>query len=351
MKDLLINKEISLKDAIDKLNKLGTKTLVISDEKQRLLGTISDGDIRKAIIKGFSLNDPITNLYNSNPKYVIQDQYTIDNLKKSFLIDKYDLMPEVNKNNILRNIIFVEDILLEKKIEETSPQEMEVIIMAGGFGKRLLPDTEHTPKPMLKIGDLSMIEIVIENFKKYGFLKFTISVHYLSEKIISHLGDGEKMGVKIEYIEEEIPLGTAGSLSLKKDLKDDCSYLVVNSDVLIDIDFKDLIKHHEANDSDITICTKFHEVNIPYGVVNSEETVLSIEEKPNKIYWVNSGLYVIKSSVMREINNNEHLDMTELITRQIQKNAKVISFPVLGYWKDVGHMDQLDEVRNQHEEN
>ncbi len=338
MKKLLINKNISLKEAIDKLNELGTKALVISDKNQRLLGTLSDGDIRKAIIKGCNLNDPIKGLFNENPKYVVENQYSNDDLKKNFLIDKYDLMPEVDENNILRKIIFVEDILLEKKSKKAPSQEMEVIIMAGGAGKRLLPDTKLTPKPMLKIGDLSMIEVVIENFKKHGFYKFTISVHYLSEKIISHLGNGEKMGVNIEYIEEESPLGTAGSLSLKKGLEDDISYIVINSDVLIDIDFIDLISHHEVNDSDITICTKFHEINIPYGVVNSDKTVTSIEEKPNKIYWVNSVLYVIKSSVIKEINENKYLDMNELISQQIEKKAKIISFPVLGYWKDVGHI-------------
>jgi len=343
--EVLIENNLSLREAINRLNELGTKTLVISNNQNKLLGTLSDGDIRRAIINGNSLDDSIESFYNKSPKYVTEDQYILDDLTESFIQEKYDLLPLVDESKSIKEIIFFEDLFSDHDSQNISSQDMEVIIMAGGYGKRLLPITEDTPKPMLKIGANSMIEMVIDNFKKFGFLNFTISVNYLSEKIISHLGDGKKMGISIEYINEDEPLGTAGSLALKNNLEDDQSYLVTNSDVLVDLDFRDLIKHHEESDADITICTKFHEINIPYGVVNSNGTVKSIEEKPNKTYWVNSGLYILKSRVIKEIEVDQHLDMTNLIAQQIATGAKVVSYPVLGYWKDVGHKDQLEEAR------
>ena len=345
MKEILIQNNLSLREVINKLNELGTKTLVVADNNNKLLGTISDGDIRRAIINGNSLDESIENIFNKNPKYVIENQYSVDYLHRIFLQEKYDLMPLLDKNKSIKKIIFIEDLLSNLKPVKLASQDMEVIIIAGGYGKRLLPLTQDTPKPMIKIVDSSMIEVVIENFKKYGFFNFTISVNYLSEKITSHLGDGSKLGTNIEYINEKEPLGTAGSLALKNKLEDNQSYIVTNSDVLIDLDFRDLVKHHEQTNADITICTKFHEINIPYGVVNSKETVQSIEEKPNKTYWVNSGLYILKSEVIKDIKLNQHLDMTDLITKQIANGAKVVSFPVLGYWKDVGHKDQLEEAR------
>jgi dTDP-glucose pyrophosphorylase len=345
MKELLIQENISLKQAIKILNELGSKTLVIKSNRNLLLGTLSDGDIRKAIANGISLTESIDSIYNKNPKFLIENEYSYDDLIETFIKNKFDLMPVVNKKKYIKNIISIEDLFSEDKDLSITTQETEVIIMAGGYGKRLLPITKNIPKPMVKIGDRSMIQIVIENFKKFGFLNFTISVNFLSEKIISHLKDGRKLGINIEYITEKEPLGTAGSLSLKKNLKHNKSYIVTNSDVLIDLDFRDLIKHHEESNADITICTKFHEINIPYGVVNTNGTVTSIEEKPDKTYWINSGLYILKSSIIKEINTNTYLDMTDLITQQIKKGAKVISFPILGYWKDIGHKDQLEEAR------
>ena len=345
MNKLLLSSDINLRGAITLLNELGTKTLVISNEKNQLVGTLSDGDIRKAIINGNSLDEKIEGIYNKNPKYILEEKFSIKKVTEDFISEKYDLMPMLNSKMEIKKIIFLEDLLSGKEFAKSSPQDITVIIMAGGLGKRLLPMTKDTPKPMIKVGDNSMIEIVIDNFKKFGFLEFLVSINFLSDKIISHLEDGKKMGVKIDYLKEEKPLGTAGSLSLIEHIRDDRPYIVTNSDVIIDLDFRDLVKHHTENKADITICTKFHEINIPYGVVDTNGTVKSIEEKPNKEYWINSGLYVLSPRIINKINSDDYIDMTDLITKEITEGSKVVSFPIFGYWKDIGQKDQLEEAR------
>jgi dTDP-glucose pyrophosphorylase len=341
----IISDDISLREAINRLNETGTKTLVVSDQKNQLLGTISDGDIRRAIINGSSLDENIENIYNKNPKYVLEKEYSSKKLAEEFVINKYDLIPMLDTRKKIKKIIFLEDLVPEKDSHNSNSQDIKVIIMAGGLGKRLLPMTENIPKPMIKVGDNSMIEIVIENFKKFGFVDFLVSVNFLSDQITSHLKDGKRMGVNIDYIKEDEPLGTAGSLSLIENIADDRPYIVTNTDVIIDLDFRDLVKHHTDNKADITICTKFHEISIPYGVVNSNGTVKSIQEKPSKSYWVNSGLYVLSPNIINKIDSKEYIDMTDLITKEISEGSKVISFPVFGYWKDIGEKEQLDEVR------
>ena len=345
MNKVLISPEISLREAINRLNELGTKTLVLCNQSNQLLGTLSDGDIRRAIINGNSLDQTIEDIYNKNPKYVEEEKYSIKKLAEEFIRNKYDLMPMLDSKMKIKKIIFLEDLLSDKESAKLSPQDTTVIIMAGGLGKRLHPMTKDTPKPMIKIGENSMIEIVIDNFKNFGFLDFLVSVNFLSDQITSHLKDGKKMGVNIDYLREEKPLGTAGSLSLIKNIKNDKPYIVTNSDVIIDLDFRDLVRYHNDNEADITICTKFHEINIPYGVVNTNGTVVSIEEKPNKTYWVNSGLYVLSPRVINKVNSDEYIDMTDLITNEISEGSKVVSFPIFGYWKDVGQKEQLEEAR------
>lgn len=345
MKKVLISPEISLKEAINRLNELGTKTLVVSNEENKLLGTLSDGDIRRAIINGNNLDENIENIYNQNPKYVQEGKYSIKKLAEDFIRNKYDLMPMLSSKMEIKKILFLEDLLSDNESAKLRPQDTTVIIMAGGFGKRLLPITKDVPKPMIKVGDNSMIDIVIDNFKNFGFLDFIVSVNFLSDQITTHLGDGSKIGVNIDYIKEEKPLGTAGSLSLIDNIKDGKPYIVTNSDVIIDLDFRDLVKYHRDNKADITICTKFHEINIPYGVVNTNGTVISIEEKPNRSYWVNSGLYVLSPSIINKVKSDEYIDMTDLISKEISEGSKVISFPIFGYWKDIGQKEQLEEAR------
>tara|TARA_B100001142_G_scaffold187173_1_gene186326 strand:- start:390 stop:1466 length:1077 start_codon:yes stop_codon:yes gene_type:complete len=345
MNRLLVTENFNLREAIDRLNELGSKTLVVSNEKNKLLGTISDGDIRRAIINGNDLEENIIDIYNRKPKYVIEDKYSTRKLTEDFIMNRYDLIPMLNSRMEIKKIISLEDLIPELGPEKSEPQDIKVVIMAGGFGKRLHPMTKDVPKPMIKVGDNSMIEIVIDNFKKFGFIEFLVSVNFLSDQITSHLEDGKKMGVKIEYLKEEEPLGTAGSLSLIRNISDDRPYIVTNTDVMVDLDFRDLVKHHTDNEADITICTKFHEINIPYGVVNTDGTVKSIDEKPNKSYWVNSGLYVLSPGIINKVKSDEYIDMTELITKEIAEGSKVLSFPIFGYWKDIGKKEQLEEVR------
>ncbi len=345
MNKVLISSNASLREAINCLNESGTKTLVIVDEKNQLLGTLSDGDIRRAIINGADLDKNIEGIYRSDPRYVIEGKYSIKKLAEDFIRNRYDLIPILNPKMEIKDIIYLEDLMPDDEIDNIISQDIKVVIMAGGFGKRLLPMTKNTPKPMLKVGNSNMIEIVIDNFKKFGFKDFIISVNFLSEQITSHLENGKKFGVKIEYLKEEEPLGTAGSLSLIKEIDDEKPYIVTNSDVIIDLDFRDLVKHHIDNKADITICTKIHEINIPYGVVNTNGTVKSIEEKPDKAYWVNSGLYVLSPKIINKIKHNEFIDMTDVITNEIGNGSNVLSFPIFGYWKDIGQKKQLEEAR------
>ena len=333
--------------AIKTINESGTRCLLVVSNNM-LVGALSDGDIRRAVLNGSSLDDSIDYFCNKKP-FFIEDKNLKDlDIHQIFLDKKYDIIPIVDKNKIIKDVYFFGDIFNASNPVAEIRNDTKVIIMAGGLGSRLLPITQDIPKPMLKIDDRPIIQIVIENFYKYGIRDFLISVNHMSEQIISFLGDGSSFDINIEYIHEDHPLGTCGSLSLIKNSDSDINYIITNADILAEIDVTDMLDQHKYKNADISVCSKLHEVNIPYGVIKGDQFLEAIEEKPYKTFWINSGIYVFKSNLLNLIEYNKRKDMPDFIQEQIKDKKSIAIYPITGYWKDVGGKKDLEEARDRY---
>jgi NDP-sugar pyrophosphorylase family protein len=218
--------------------------------------------------------------------------------------------------------------------------------MAGGFGTRLRPLTDNCPKPMLKVGDKPILEILIQYFKKLGFHNFYISTHYLPEIIQNHFGNGSKYDISIVYVHEETPLGTGGALGLLPDNMPDLPLIMINGDVLTNIDFTKVLAFHNKHRAAATMCVREYEYQIPYGVIKGEgHKVTSMEEKPVQRFLVNAGIYVVGKEIVRSVSRNERIDMPSLLERHIRKGLDILKFPIHEYWLDIGRMADYDRAR------
>lgn len=320
--------------ALNSINENSMGIVIIVDERNYLKGTLTDGDIRRALIKGTSLDVSIKRIYNSNCKFVYET-YNIDDLKYFIRVDKIKLIPVVDIN---RKVI---DIICEEDITNLHPKTKKnhVIIMAGGMGARLKPLTDDIPKPMLKVGEKPLLEILINQLKKNGFNKILISVNYKADVIENYFRNGEDFGVEIEYLHEVQRMGTAGSIKLSKEYIDE-PFFVVNGDILTNVNFENILTYHLENKFDITIGSRAYEMQVPYGVLNTNDIcVTSIEEKPLVRYNVSGGIYVINPEILKYIPDNEYYDMNELINSVLFDKRNVGSFIIEDYWMDIGHVN------------
>lgn len=324
----------TIKEALMVLNGLPTKdslTLFVIDENNKLIGAITDGDIRRGLLSGFTIDAHISEVMNVSPKFIERNKFSIeyiDELKAKEL----DLIPIVNNSKQILKII---DLRKKKSV-----LPVDAVLMAGGEGVRLRPLTENTPKPMLEVGGKPIIERNIERLETFGIDNIHITIKYLGEKIRNYFQDGSSKSVNINYTEENVPLGTIGSLSLIPNIIHD-DVLVMNSDLLTNIDFEDLYKFFKSNDADMVIATTPYHVSLPYGIVESDDNVvIRIQEKPTYTYYSNAGIYLIKRKFIDLIPKNSFYNATDLIDLLIQKKCKTLNYPILTYWLDIGsHQD------------
>jgi dTDP-glucose pyrophosphorylase len=320
---LIISKDQKIYQAIDKINKSKIKILFVVDKKNKLLGSISSGDIRRSIVKRIDPNQNIQKIMFTKPKYLFKKE----NIKKK---ENLICIPIVNKRKVIVDFQFSHIIKNDKK--------NTIFLMAGGKGVRLLPLTKKTPKPLLKIKGTPIIEKIITNFRNQGFKNFIISLNYLGHKIKKYLGDGKKLNVSIAYIHEKKYLGTAGSLSLINHKKTVFPIIIGNSDLITEIDYSNLISYHNKKSSDLTICVKNKIFEMPYGeILQSREKVSKIIEKPTIRHLVNAGVYVANKTILKDLVKNKHLMMNEFITRKLKKNKRVFSYPIYEKWIDIGN--------------
>ena len=319
-----IHKDQKIFQAIDKIIKSKIKILFVVDKKNKLLGSIASGDLRRSIRKKIDLNQSVQRIMFKKPKYFKTKG------KSLALMEELICIPIVNRKKEIIDFQYNETFIRDKN--------NTVFLMAGGKGTRLLPLTKKTPKPLLKIKGTPIIEKIIMNFKSQGFKNFIISVNYLGYKIKKYLGDGEKLKVSINYIDEKKYLGTAGSLSLI-DLKNIFFPIIVtNSDLISDIDYHNLINFHKKKKSQITICGKNKIFKMPYGeILQKYEKVEKIVEKPNINHFVNAGVYVLDKNIIKNLPKNKKLMMNELITHQLKKNKNVYCYPIYETWVDIGN--------------
>ena len=307
----------------------------------KLLGTITDGDIRRGFLKKkINIKSKIKLIYNRKFHYL----YNTDNLTKKNILSimkKKELrhLPVIDNKGYFKDVFFINNLLKETN------NLCDVVIMAGGKGTRLGNLTRTCPKPMLKINNKPILEIILNECKKQGFENFYISVNYLKHVIKNHFKNGHKFDVKIDYLEESSYLGTAGALSLIKK-KINKALIVINGDVLTKVDLNNLINFHNNQKSDFTICVKEHVTKIPFGVVEVDKsTVINLNEKPSLVHFINSGIYMMSEKILKIIPKNKHFEMTDLIHLAKKKNYKIRAFPVIEYWQDLGNLNDFIEVK------
>ena len=338
IKDILLYEHDTLKKALKLIDKGLMRITIVIDKNGKLLGTLNDGDIRRAILNGCSLDSSVKNIYHKTPTIChINDAKDI--IIKKAIQNKVYQIPIVDDNF---KLIDVED--LATLLVNTN-RKNKVILMAGGLGTRLQPLTNETPKPLLKIGTKPILETIIENFESYGFKDIIISVNYKSEMIKNYFGDGSKLGVSIEYIEENKRLGTAGALSLLKE-KPKEPFFVMNADLLTNVNFSHLLDFHTFGNSISTMCVREYDFQVPYGVIKTDkDKIKSIVEKPIHKFFVNAGIYLLSPKVLEYIPNNSFYDMPTLFEKLISLNLNVLSFPIHEYWLDIGRIEDFNRAQ------
>ena len=319
--------DMSIKHAINKLSLLKERYCIVTDKKRLFKGTITDGDIRRGLLKGLTIKDKIKS-FSKKKNFVTYKELTQKRI--NIILKKKDIsfLPLLNaRKQVL-------DIYSKKKIKSFS-LDVTMLIMAGGKGIRLRPLTSKTPKPMLLVNNKPLIENIIINAKRKGISNFIISTNYLGEKIKKYLKNGKELGVKIKYISERKPLGTAGSLSLLKDFNK--TIILSNADIISDIDYSEMINYHNKKKSMITVSAKIIRNTINYGnIITKGSRVLNIIEKPVKDQKINAGIYVINPKIKKFLRKNTYQDMTSLINLLLKQKCKVEIFPLHETWTDYG---------------
>jgi len=332
LQSVLVSPDMPILQAAEKLDKAGTGALVLCSPDRKLVGMLTDGDIRRAVMKGQSLERPCEAIASRNPT-TIRTGYTSS--QALHVLNEHDInqLPVVDEQGT------VVDLLLRRDIVSEANLEMSAVIMAGGYGKRLLPLTEQVPKPMLPVGDRPLLERIIEQLRRSGIRDVNLTTHYLPDSIERHFGDGESFGVKLNYIKEDNPLGTAGGVRHMRSASG--PFLVMNGDILTGLPFQAMLEFHKQHGAQITVGVRRYEVKVPYGVIESDELdVRAIKEKPSLTFFINAGIYLLEPSVCDWIPEGRRYDMTDLIEKLVSEKQRVISFPIMEYWLDVGqHAD------------
>lgn len=341
LKSILLKDNSTIKDALKIIDEGAMRIALVVDDENKLLGTLSDGDIRRGLLLNLTLEDSIQTLYFKNPVIA-----TVND-SKDFIIKKA-ILKQVYQIPIVDEVGKVVDIENLTSLLSIAKKRNRVILMAGGLGSRLRPLTEDIPKPLLKVGNKPILETIIKNFASHGFINITISVNYKGQMIKDYFGDGSKFGINIDYIEETKRLGTAGALSLIKD-KPTETFFVMNADLLTDVNFSNLLDFHTIERAEASMCVREYEYQVPYGVIEiNNNNITSIKEKPINKFFVNAGIYVLSPKVFDYIPKNEFFDMPTLFNTLIEKKQNVVSFPIHEYWLDIGRMSDFEQAQSEY---
>ncbi|MFV8450546.1 nucleotidyltransferase family protein [Vibrio campbellii] len=338
-KNVLLEPSATILEALEIINKEALRVALVVDNEQHLVGVVTDGDIRRGLLRNLPLTDPIAMVMNTSPT-------TADvNAEREVLIDLMEskgiLSVPLIENDRVVGLETLQGALCKPRYENP------VFIMAGGFGTRLKPLTDTCPKPMLKVGGKPILETLIRNFIKAGFQNFYISTHYMPEQIENYFGDGTDLGVNITYVHEDEPLGTGGALGLlPDDLPKGLPLIMMNGDVLTKVDFQRLLAFHNENQADATMCVREYDYQIPYGVINGEgNKITSMVEKPIQRFFVNAGIYVVSPQVINSVPQNHKIDMPTLLEQHMEQRNNILMFPIHEYWLDIGRMDDFNRAQ------
>jgi len=335
--NLKISIKASINEALVRLDQLPHFLTLFVVENDKIKGTITDGDIRRGLVHGSTISDSVKSIMNENFIYILNGEYKEE--KIDLILQKnIKVVPLVNEDFSLIKVLNFQS--LKSKLP------IDAVVMAGGKGSRLMPLTENTPKPMLEIGSKPIIEYNLDLLKNHGVENVHISVSYLADKITSYFKGGEEMDLNICYLTEDKPLGTIGALKGVKEFNNDY-VLVMNSDLLTNIDLDAMFRNFVIEDADMTIATTDYQVQIPYGVVETEkDRIIALREKPTYTYFSNAGIYIFKRELVDLIPENIFFDATDLLEVLLEKGKKVLHYPIKNYWLDIGKHQDFEKAKN-----
>ena len=336
---ILLPPSATIREAMHALDKGSLRIVLICDPNQRLLGTVTDGDTRRALLANANMHDPVSLAMNVKPISIASSSTREQRLQ---LMRRHDLtaVPILDSNNYVLGLETIHQAM------QPEPRENPVFLMAGGFGKRLQPLTDRCPKPMLRVGQKPILEHLVEQFISYGFHNFYISTHYLPEVIRNHFGNGSQWGVSIQYVHEDTPLGTGGALGLLPKNLSSLPLIMMNGDVLTKLNYAQLLRHHESQGFDATLCVREDEHRIPFGVIETEEQLItSMVEKPIYRYKINTGIYVLNAEFVASVKIGQRIDMPTLLEQHRKQEKRIGTYTNYDYWLDIGQMKDYQKAQ------
>lgn len=335
----LIPSHKTVKEALVQLDSLAADAILfLTDNNQKLIGSLTDGDLRRGFIKGLNFDTPLIDYIQHNPKFIRQGQF-----------DLAQIIELRNKNFVVFPVLDADDRIINvvNFRQQKSYLPMDALIMAGGRGERLRPLTDTTPKPLLKVGDKPIIEHNIDRLRNYGIDDVWISVRYLGEQIESYFDDGSNKSIRIQYVYEKDPLGTAGALALIDNFIHD-TILVMNSDLLTNINFEELYLFFKEQNADLAVACIPYIVNVPYAVMETNDKIVTgFKEKPTYTHYSNAGIYVMKKEVLKYIPKGKPFNATDLMEELMNKGKKVAAYPMVGYWLDIGTHEDYKKAQEE----
>jgi dTDP-glucose pyrophosphorylase len=337
LESILVTCEDSVRRVIEVIDNGAVQVALVVDKNRKLLGTVTDGDVRRGLLKGVTLNDLVSKIMHNEFQFV--SEHANRSEARALMASGTLLqLPVLDSRGRVVDLIFRNEDIIKNGFKNL------VVLMAGGEGRRLLPLTESLPKPMISIGGKPMLETVLTGCTKHGFRKFYVSVNYRKDQIMDYFGDGSKWNAEIEYLNEEQPLGTAGSLALLPEQPVE-PIVVINGDVITEVDLPSMLRFHNAHDAAATMAVSLHETQIPFGVAQIDGVRMkSLVEKPVIAEYVNAGVYILSPQLLESIPRGETVDMTDLLNSVSLNGSKVVVFPIHEYWLDVGTHKSLEQA-------
>ncbi|MFZ5633349.1 MAG: nucleotidyltransferase family protein [Bacillota bacterium] len=343
LNEILISPSTSIMSAIKIIDAGSMQIALVVDDKNRLLGTVTDGDIRRGILKGISLDKPVREIMNIRPIFAKRSDNR-ENILRVMNQKQLKHIPVLDENGTVIELKILEDYIQPPRRDNC------VVLMAGGLGNRLRPLTDDCPKPLLRVGSKPILEIILENFLEYGFRRFYISVNYKAEMVEEYFYDGSRWGAEISYIYEDKRLGTAGSLGLLKE-RPSQPVFVMNGDLLTKVNFQQLLDFHLDQKTMVTMCVREYDYQVPYGVTKIEKNrLVGIYEKPVQRYFVNAGIYVLEPETLNFVPQNTYYDMTDLLKKLIDQKCEIAVFPIREYWLDIGNKTDFERANGDYSE-
>lgn len=342
---LVVTEDSSVRSVISCIDKNGKGIAIVLDADNHLIATVTDGDIRRAILAGLDVELPVRELLNRRTSIsphgpIVAPIGTPDTTLLHIMAETtVRHIPLVDEDNRVVDVALLSELVKEFELP------LRAVVMAGGFGTRLRPLTEELPKPMLPLGSRPLLELIVEQLRDAGIRKVNVATHYKGDVISDHFKDGQDFGVDIRYVKEDQPLGTVGALSLLEESEE--PLLVINGDILTRVDFRAMLHFHRDHNADLTVAVRQYELSVPYGVVDTDGvSVRGISEKPVVRQFINAGIYLLSASVRRMIPNGQPYDIPDLIQLLLKNGRCVVCFPIREYWLDIGKADHYDQAKS-----